>query len=105
MPIYAYHVDEPCDLCPSGEQEHLQKMSDAPFTACPWCGKAIHRVIGLPLRVVTGHNYKLTDSAIAKSGMTKYANRGDGTYEKVAGPDEAPKVVSKQALEKMQGGG
>ena len=33
MPIYAYR----CASC-GFEKEHLQKMSDAPLTACPACG-------------------------------------------------------------------
>lgn len=33
MPIYAYR----CADC-GAEKEHLQKMSDAPLTACPACG-------------------------------------------------------------------
>ncbi|QID18511.1 zinc ribbon domain-containing protein [Nitrogeniibacter mangrovi] len=34
MPIYAYR----CADC-GFEKEHLQKMSDAPLTDCPSCGK------------------------------------------------------------------
>ena len=35
MPIYEYR----CDAC-GYEDEYLQKMSDAPLTVCPECGKA-----------------------------------------------------------------
>ncbi|MCB1937846.1 MAG: zinc ribbon domain-containing protein [Rhodocyclaceae bacterium] len=38
MPIYAYR----CESC-GVEKEHLQKMSDAPFTDCPACGAATYR--------------------------------------------------------------
>lgn len=34
MPIYEYR----CDAC-GFQKEHLQKLSDAPLTACPSCGK------------------------------------------------------------------
>lgn len=34
MPIYEYR----CDSC-GFQKEHLQKMSDAPLTACPECGQ------------------------------------------------------------------
>jgi putative FmdB family regulatory protein len=38
MPIYEYR----CEAC--GHQgEHLQKVSDAPLTRCPECGKAKYR--------------------------------------------------------------
>ena len=35
MPIYEYR----CDSC-GHQQEFLQKVSDAPLTVCPACGKA-----------------------------------------------------------------
>ena len=35
MPIYEYR----CEAC-GYEDEYLQKMSDAPLTVCPECGKA-----------------------------------------------------------------
>ena len=35
MPIYEYR----CNAC-DHQQEHLQKMSDAPLAACPVCGSA-----------------------------------------------------------------
>ena len=35
MPIYEYR----CALC-GHHDEHLQKVSDAPLTVCPACGKA-----------------------------------------------------------------
>ena len=34
MPIYEYR----CAVC-GHQDEHLQKVSDAPLTACPACGK------------------------------------------------------------------
>ena len=34
MPIYEYR----CDSC-GHQKEHLQKMSDAPLTVCPSCGR------------------------------------------------------------------
>ncbi len=35
MPIYAYK----CSAC-GFEQDEMQKLSDAPLTVCPTCGKA-----------------------------------------------------------------
>jgi putative FmdB family regulatory protein len=102
MPIYTYKADEGCEDC-GGTQEITQSMSDENLTLCPFCPRKIHRVITLPMKT-TSSRYDMSDSKIAKSGLTKYVNRGDGTYEKAAGPDEAPKVVSKTQLEKLQGG-
>jgi putative FmdB family regulatory protein len=102
MATYTYKADEGCEDC-GGTQEIVQPMSDDALTLCPFCPRKIHRIITLPMKAVTTR-YDMSDSRIAKSGMTKYVNRGDGTYEKAAGPDEAPKVVSKSQLEKLQGG-
>ena len=38
MPIYEYR----CEAC-GHEDEHLQKVSEAPLTVCPACGKAQYR--------------------------------------------------------------
>jgi putative FmdB family regulatory protein len=38
MPIYEYR----CNVCGHAD-EHLQKVSDAPLTVCPACGKPEYR--------------------------------------------------------------
>ena len=38
MPIYEYR----CEAC-GHQDEHLQKVSDAPLETCPSCGKASYR--------------------------------------------------------------
>jgi putative FmdB family regulatory protein len=38
MPIYEYR----CEKCGT-QQEHLQKMSDAPIGTCPACGSSEYR--------------------------------------------------------------
>ena len=38
MPIYEYR----CDAC-GHQQDHLQKVSEAPLTKCPACGKRKYR--------------------------------------------------------------
>lgn len=38
MPIYEYR----CDAC-GHQEEHLQKLSEAPIPACPACNKASYR--------------------------------------------------------------
>ena len=38
MPIYEYR----CDAC-GHQEDHLQKMSEAPLTKCPACGKKTYK--------------------------------------------------------------
>jgi hypothetical protein len=42
------------------------------------------------------HKESFTDADIARKGLTKYANRGDGTYEKVSG--SGPDRVNRDQL-------
>jgi len=100
MPIYTYRLSDetdPCPYCPA-RQERVQAMSDAPLTECPDCERGLLRVVSLPMRPVVGQG-KLTDARIGNSGMTKYANTGGGKYEKVAGPDEAPATIDRNAID------
>ena len=96
MPIYIYVCDEPCERC-GGRREEMHAMSAPPLTACPECGKAIRRVVALPLKAIRGGD-TLSDARINRSGMTKYVHTGDGKYEKAAGPDEAPKTIDRNRL-------
>lgn len=91
MPIYTYRCDEPCAEC-GGKQEVMQRMSEAPLTACDECGKAMHRVISLPCRPIVNSG-NLSDSNIEAKGFTKYVRAGKGRYEKVAGSSEAPATL------------
>jgi putative FmdB family regulatory protein len=50
-----------CETC--GRFEVLQKFSDAPLTACPTCGKAIHRLISAPAIQFKGTGWYVTDYA------------------------------------------
>lgn len=102
MPIYTYRHQTPPggDALPvHGDFEIMQKMSDAALTVCPECGLPVRRVVSLPARAITnGSTSKLSDSAINRSGMTKYVNIGNGKYEKAAGPSEAPSVIDRNRL-------
>ncbi|HVL15151.1 MAG TPA: zinc ribbon domain-containing protein [Gemmata sp.] len=98
MPIYTYRSLEPCDIC-HGRQERMQKMSEDRLAACPDCGKAIERTVSLPQRaIIGGGGSRLSDAAINRSGMTKYVNRGDGTYEKAAGPADSPATIDRGSV-------
>jgi len=66
VPIYEYR----CEAC-GHQEEHLQKVSDAPLQACPSCGKAAYRKLlsaaGFQLK---GSGWYATDF---KSGAKKPA--------------------------------
>jgi putative FmdB family regulatory protein len=66
VPIYEYR----CEAC-GHQEEHLQKVSDAPLQACPACGKASYRKLlsaaGFQLK---GSGWYATDF---KSGAKKAA--------------------------------
>ena len=79
MPIYEYR----CEAC--GHQgEHLQKVSDAPLTKCPECGKAKYRkqlsAAGFQLK---GTGWYATDfrGGGAKSSEKKSEKKADAKPE------------------------
>lgn len=57
MPIYAYK----CDAC-GHAMDALQKMSDAPLTVCPQCGKpALHKQVTAAGFQLKGSGWYATD--------------------------------------------
>jgi len=100
MPIYEYR----CNAC-GHQEEHLQKVSEAPLTVCPVCGKPEYRkqlsAAGFQLK---GTGWYATDF---KGGSKKPADgkkedkKADKTEEKKteAKPDSKPdsKTESKAA--------
>lgn len=91
MPIYEYRnsTDAGCEHCRDGFSR-LQKLADAPLTACPVCGAPVRRVISAPA-VVSGKGHMLKESSIEKAGFTQYKKIGKGVYEKTAG--KGPDVI------------
>lgn len=82
MPTYAYR----CSAC-AHEFEVVQKMSDAPLTACPECGAPIKRVIFPAGIVFKGDGWYITDSRKSKDATPKAAGKSgadSGTAEKPA---------------------
>ena len=98
MTTYTYRCTDPegCDLC-GGRQEIFHAMSAAPLAVCPNCPRTIERTVSLPQAPIVSGS-KITDKKLNNSGMSKYQNLGDGRYEKVAGPPEAPKFIDKNKL-------
>ncbi len=84
MPIYEYMPDSgACTHC-GGRFERLQSLSEAPFTHCPDCQQACHRVMSAA-SVVSGGAHLLGEKHVARKGFTQYRKVGKGQYEKTAG--------------------
>ncbi len=80
MPIYAYA----CSTC-GLQQDVMQKMSDAPLTTCPECGKAtFSKQLTAASFQLKGSGYYVTDF---KGG------RGKPDAKSEAKPDVAPAPV------------
>jgi putative FmdB family regulatory protein len=74
VPIYEYR----CEAC-GHQDEHLQKVSEAPLATCPVCGKATYRkqlsAAGFQLKGSGWYatDFKAAPKSAAKSGETKAA--------------------------------
>jgi putative FmdB family regulatory protein len=80
MPIYEYR----CSSC-GHEKEVLQKMSDAPLTVCPECGKStFSKRISAAGFQLKGSGWYATDFRGGSKGADK---KGDDKGEAKAGPD------------------
>ncbi len=95
MPIFEYR----CEAC--GELlEVLVRGAAAEPALCAACGGKLTRLLSLPadLKRMDGffHKDNFSDSEIASKGLTKYVNRGDGTYEKAAGT--GPSILDRNKL-------
>jgi putative FmdB family regulatory protein len=93
MPLFDYR----CEAC--GRVEELLMAVDAEAAPCP-CGGHRARLLSVPADLkrmdAFYHKESFTNDDIARKGMTKYVNRGDGTYEKAAG--DGPKIVNRNDL-------
>ncbi|MGH7144639.1 MAG: FmdB family zinc ribbon protein [Planctomycetota bacterium] len=78
MPIYEYeHVAQKGKNC-TAVFEEFQTMQDPPLTACPVCGKPVHRLISRS----TGKVNILANSNLKEKGFTKLVRKDKGVYEK-----------------------
>ncbi len=95
MPLFDYRCTQ-CETC----EEILLRGSEPEPTTCKACGGALERLVALPadLKRVDGffHRDTFSDREIGQRGLTKYVNRGDGTYEKATG--SGPARVGRDAL-------
>jgi putative FmdB family regulatory protein len=80
MPIYEYR----CRAC-GAQKEYLQKMSDAPLTDCPECGRAeLEKMVSAAGFQLKGSGWYATDF---KSGGQSKAKTDSGSGDK-AKPSE-----------------
>ena len=93
MPLFDYR----CEAC--GQVEELLIAVDAEAAPCV-CGGRRARLLSVPADLkrmdAFYHKESFTNDDIARKGLTKYVNRGDGTYEKAAG--DGPKIVNRNDL-------
>ena len=99
MPTYVYKAtgEHHCDQCREG-MEIFHRISEPNRTECPACGAPIAKTVCMPQ--VSMGRYEITDAKLNRSGLSKYKNLGDGRYEKIAGPSDAPKIIDKNSLPK-----
>jgi putative FmdB family regulatory protein len=79
MPIYEYR----CSSC-GHEKEVLQKMSDAPLTECPACGKSTFR------KLISAAGFQL-------KGSGWYATDFKGGSRPVAGEDKDKSAIGDES--------
>ena len=99
MPIYEYR----CNAC-GHQEEHLQKVSEAPLTVCPACGKPEYRkqlsAAGFQLK---GTGWYATDfkgggkKSADKKGDTKTEAKPDSKTE--SKPESKPDTKSESKSE------
>lgn len=82
MPIYEYR----CGSC-GFEKEYLQKLSDAPITDCPSCGRAaMSKLVSAAGFQLKGSGWYVTDfkngsKPVARNSEGKDAAQADGKAE------------------------
>lgn len=93
MPLFDYR----CEAC--GRVEELLIAVEEEAEPCS-CGGRRARLLSVPADLkrmdAFYHKESFTNDDIARKGLTKYVNRGDGTYEKAAG--DGPKIVNRNDL-------
>jgi putative FmdB family regulatory protein len=101
MPFYEYE----CSAC-KYYLEVLQKITDAPMTKCPSCGKeALHRLISAPVFRLKGSGWYETDFKSDKENKRNLVDSGAGDKEpsKSDSDDSQAKVRVSKALKKATG--
>ena len=84
MPLYEYQ----CVEC--GRFEIIHKVSDAPLSACPKCGREVHKLPSAPAIQFKGTGWYITDYARKSSGESASKDGAkDGAKDGTATKDAA----------------
>ena len=87
MPIYAYA----CSAC-GLQRDVLQKLSDAPLSVCPECGKeTFAKQLTAAGFMLKGSGYYVTD--FKNNGPKPHPEKADAAVESSAKPTEKPTVT------------
>ena len=89
MPIYEY-------ICASCGKQHelMQKITDAPLTACPECGGTMKKMISNTSFVLKGTGWYATDYASGKT-TPKESDSGNGGKTETKAEKTEAKVAKK----------
>jgi putative FmdB family regulatory protein len=106
MPIYEYR----CDAC-GHRLDALQKVSDAPLTDCPECGRSeLKRQLSAPSFRLKGGGWYETDFKdknrrnVIEAGDGAKADKAETARKDAKDGKEAPKVDKPAATETGKGG-
>jgi putative FmdB family regulatory protein len=91
MPIYEYK----CKKC-GAQVEKMQKVADAPLTACEKCGGGLEKQWSLSGFQFKGEGWYVTDYSKKSGGPAENAAGGEksSTTESTAAPETASKETS-----------
>lgn len=80
MPIYEYQATRETESCERCAQpfEVMQRISEAPLTACPACGRPVRRLISRP---AVGASKSGFDQRAKSAGFRKLQRVSKGEYE------------------------
>ncbi len=98
MPIYEYE----CLNC-GKRTEVLQRMSDAPLSACPNCGGEVKKLISAPSFQLKGSGWYATDYGGKKGGGGSSESKSEKSESKVEAKSESK--PEKAAVSESKGGG
>jgi putative FmdB family regulatory protein len=90
MPIYEYL----CNSC-GAEKEHLQKINDAPITACPVCGSSNYtKLISAAGFQLKGSGWYVTDFKNNKAKQTDSKSTTKESTQPAAAPAASDTTVN-----------
>ncbi len=99
MPTYEYkHIQTFIKPCTTEVVEVFHSMSAPNLTHCPYCNFPVAKQVS-KLNKIKSERDALSDKNIASKGFTKYVKAGDGKYEKVAGPQDAPSTLDRNVMQ------